>query len=208
MKKKGLLLLLGLAMTLCGCQKGYTMEEMQQSLLSMKGYEAEAAITRITDHGSHTYDTKQYFEMETGRYRLEMVGPAEVAGNYTLYDGQKVYQYNPRTGSDAAFEVSPDQARNELFLGQFVKNYLQSEHVSMASAPLEQTQAVILEAVITGEYAYTATEKLWLDTATGLPKKLVLYDQEGQERYVVEYTSFTYTDTFDEDIFLPEVRQE
>ena len=131
-----------------------------------------------------------------------------MAGNYTLYDGQKVYQYNPRTGSDAAFEVSPDQARNELFLGQFVKNYLQSEHVSMASAPLEQTQAVILEAVIPGEYAYTATEKLWLDTATGLPKKLVLYDQEGQERYVVEYTSFTYTDTFDEDIFLPEVRQE
>ncbi len=187
-----------------GCQGAASSTDPQKQLLEMKGYEAEAVVTRKTDHGENSYTTMQYFDMEDGKYRLEMVEPEEVKGNFTVYDGEKVYQFNPRTGTDMAVEVTPDQARNELFLGQFVKNYLQSEGVSMANATVGQRDCIVLEAVIPGDFAYTATEKLWLDTETGLPVKLVIYDNQGQERYVTEYEAFQYTDSFPEGIFTPE----
>ncbi|MEA5084588.1 MAG: outer-membrane lipoprotein carrier protein LolA [Lachnospiraceae bacterium] len=195
------------AVALCGCSLGGTgtvHEKIQKKLTDMKSYRATANVTRISNKGENTYGTKQCYKT-TGEYRLEMTSPAEVAGNYTVYDGKTVCQYNPKLESKVAVEVEENQARNELFLGQFVKNYLQSEGVMVETAKLEEGRCTVLEAIIPGDYKYTATEKLWIDNETLLPVQMIIYDTDGNERYITTYDEFEYNVEFDEDTFkIPE----
>lgn len=193
--------------SLSGCgsaAEGSTHEKIQKKLTDMKSYECTANVTRISNKGENTYGVKQWYQI-TGEYRMEMTSPENVVGNYTIYDGKKVCQYNPKMNSAVAVEVEANQARNELFLGQFVQNYLQSEDVAIAVDSLEEGKCTVLEAVIPGNYKYTATEKLWIDNETLLPVQFVIYDVDGKERYIINYEEFTYNAEIDPNMFkIPE----
>ena len=181
-----------------------TMEKIQNQLKNMESYECTGTLTRISNKGQNVYDIKQYYK-STGEYRLELLSPDDVAGNYTVFDGTSIFQHNPRVQGKYIKNVPQSQMRNELFLGSFAKNYFQSEDVSIETANMETGTTTVLEAVIPGENKYTATEKLWIDDETIKPVKLVIYDVEGNERYIVEYKDFEYNCDIDDSLFkIPE----
>lgn len=180
------------------------MERIQKQLNEMESYRCTAQLTRISNKGENVYDIKQYYK-SSGEYRLEMTGPEGVAGNYTVYNGETVCQYNPRVSGRVIKDVPASQMRNELFLGQFVKNYMNSEEVAVETAAVNLNRCTVLEAVIPGGFQYTATEKLWVDEETILPVKLVIYDNEGGERYILEYKDFEFNVELDDKLFeIPE----
>ncbi len=198
-----LLLSLCLVCAIAACQKEEPLTELeaiQKELAEMEGYECTATLTRISNKGEKTYETKQYYK-STGEYRLELTAPENVAGNYTVFDGEHICQYNPKLNSSIVKDVPESQHRNELFLGQFVKNYMQSEGVSVETAALDESKCVVLEAVIPGNDTAVSTEKLWVDRETLLPVRFIIYDADGQERYRMDYTSFTFNPQFDEALF-------
>ncbi len=192
------------AASMIGCgmsaDSGSNMENIQKQLTEMKSYRCTSDITRISNKGENTFTAVQCYNAD-GKYRLEITAPESAAGNYTVYDGKKVYQYNSKLNSGSAVEVEANQARNELFLGQFVKNYMQSEEVAIETVQVDESRCTVLEAVIPGNYKYTATEKLWVDNETLEPVRFVIYDIEGKERYIVDYTEFEYNAEFDENTF-------
>lgn len=204
--KRKLLFCLLLGLVLCGCQKeeATPMAQIQERLTQMEGYTALATLTRTSNKSETVYETRQDFK-STGEYRLELLSPPSVEGNVTIFDGTTVCQYSPRLEEKIRYDVPPSSQRNELFLGQFMKNYLQSEGVSVESAALDESRCTVLEAVIPSNADALASEKLWIDNETLLPVRLVLYDADGKERYRLDYTEFTYDPDFDENLFtLPE----
>lgn len=203
--KKFLSLFLSLAMlwgiAACAREEPLTeLEAIQKQLAEMEGYTCTATLKRNSHKGEQTYETKQYYK-STGEYRLELTAPENVAGNYTVFDGERICQYNPRLDSSIIKDVPESQHRNELFLGQFIANYMQSEGVSVEAAALDEAKCVVLEAVIPGNDSAVATEKLWVDRETLLPVRFVIYDAEGKERYQMDYSSFTFNPQFDEALF-------
>ena len=128
--KKIVSLMLSLCL-ICGiaaCRKEEALTELeaiQKQLAEMEGYACTATLTRISGKEEKTYETKQYYK-STGQYRLELTAPEAVAGNYTIFDGSRICQYNPRLDSSIIKDVPESQQRNELFLGQFIKNYMRS----------------------------------------------------------------------------------
>ena len=117
------------AVCACSREKNLTeLEEIQQQLAEMEGYACTATLIRQTENGEKIYETKQYYK-STGEYRLELTAPETVAGNYTVFDGDRICQYNPRVNDCIIRDVPESQHRSELFLGQFIKNYMQSEGV-------------------------------------------------------------------------------
>ena len=78
---------------------------------------------------------------------------------------------------------------------------MQSEEVSIAVSKTDESRCTVLEAVIPGENKFTSTEKLWIDNETITPVKLVIYDSEGKEKYVVEYNEFQFNPDFEDGIF-------
>lgn len=196
------LLVLSISVSACGQSKEplSALEEIQNQLLNMEGYEATATLTRTSNKGENVYETKQYYQAD-GKYRLDLTAPQSVAGNYTIYDGERVEQYNAALDKRLVKTVAEPQQPNQLFLGEFMRNYLQSEGVGVEAAALDEAKCVVLEASIpNGDHAL-ASEKLWVDSDTLLPVRLVLYDDKGQERYRIDYEDFTFNPTFGQEIF-------
>lgn len=202
-----LFLSFSLLLTIAACSQEEPMTELetiQKELAEMEGYTCTATLTRTNHKGSQTYETKQYYR-STGEYRLELTAPEHVAGNYTIFDGKHICQYNPKLDSNIIKNVPEDQHRNELFLGQFLANYMQSEGVSVETAALDESRCIVLEAVIPGSDSALSTEKLWVDRETLLPVRFIIYDTHGTERYRMDYTSFQFDPQFDEALFaIPE----
>ena len=190
-----------------GCNKEpppTAMEQIQEKLLQMEGYSCLATLTRTSNKSENVYETKQDFK-NTGEYRLELLAPDTVKGNLTICDGKAICQYNPHLKEQFHYNIPPSPGRNQLFLGQFIKNYMQSEDVSVETAALEESHCTVLEAVIPQNSDALASEKLWVDTKTLLPVRFILYDKDGIERYRLDYHEFTYNPTFAENLFvLPE----
>lgn len=74
----------------------------------MEGYACTATLIRQTENGEKIYETKQYYK-STGEYRLELTAPETVAGNYTVFDGDRICQYNPRV-NDRIIEMCPNHS--------------------------------------------------------------------------------------------------
>ena len=108
-----LILALGL---LTGCFKESLspMEEVQKKLLEMENYKCEASLIRVSNKGEEKYETLQYYK-NTGEYRMEILSPESIAGNYTIYDGNNLYQYNKRLNDKVISDTTDKKHRNELF---------------------------------------------------------------------------------------------
>lgn len=202
-KYLSLFLSFSLLFTIAACSREEPLSELesiQKQLAEMQGYTCTATLTRTNDRGEQTYETKQYCK-STGEYRLELTAPENVAGNYTVFDGERICQYNPRLDSSIIRDIPESQHRNELFLSQFIQNYMQSEGVSVETAALDESRCIVLEAIIPGNDAALASEKLWVDRESLLPVRFVIYDAEGEERYSMDYSSFEFDPQFDDALF-------
>lgn len=202
-KYLSLFLSFSLLFTIAACSREEPLSELesiQKHLAEMEGYTCTATLTRTNDRGEQTYETKQYCK-STGEYRLELTAPENVAGNYTVFDGERICQYNPRLDSSIIRDIPESQHRNELFLSQFIQNYMQSEGVSVETAALDESRCIVLEAIIPGNDAALASEKLWVDRESLLPVRFVIYDAEGEERYSMDYSSFEFDPQFDDALF-------
>lgn len=202
-KYLSLFLSFSLLFTIAACSREEPLSELeaiQKQLAEMEGYTCTATLTRTNDRGEQTYETKQYCK-STGEYRLELTAPENVAGNYTVFDGERICQYNPRLDSSIIRDIPESQHRNELFLSQFIQNYMQSEGVSVETAALDESRCIVLEAIIPGNDAALASEKLWVDRESLLPVRFVIYDAEGEERYSTDYSSFEFDPQFDDALF-------
>lgn len=202
-KYLSLFLSFSLLFTIAACSREEPLSELesiQKQLAEMQGYTCTATLTRTNDRGEQTYETKQYCK-STGEYRLELTAPENVAGNYTVFDGERICQYNPRLDSSIIRDIPESQHRNELFLSQFIQNYMQSEGVSVETAALDESRCIVLEAIIPGNDAALASEKLWVDRESLLPVRFMIYDAEGEERYSMDYSSFEFDPQFDDALF-------
>ena len=202
-KYLSLFLSFSLLFTIAACSREEPLSELeaiQKQLAEMEGYTCTATLTRTNDRGEQTYETKQYCK-STGEYRLELTAPENVAGNYTVFDGERICQYNPRLDSSIIRDIPESQHRNELFLSQFIQNYMQSEGVSVETAALDESRCIVLEAIIPGNDAALASEKLWVDRESLLPVRFMIYDAEGEERYSMDYSSFEFDPQFDDALF-------
>lgn len=175
-------------------------EKIHEKLTTMETYACIADLTYISNKGQNTYKTRQYYKM-TGEYRIDIIEPEQVKGLVTLYDGKKVIQYNPRVLGEVVNEVPESKNTNEIFLGSFLKNYLQSEEVTLEVFNTKKEEYTVLEAVIPEGGKYLSTEKLWVSNKTLVPAQLVIYDTEGKERIIVKYGEFKYNINLEDTIF-------
>ena len=202
-KKIAWLGLLLVSLSLSGCKimdKSENPSRAQEKLISMEGYACLARITHINDKDTNTYETKQVYKMD-GRYRFEVTKPEHIEGLTTICNGEKIIQYNPKADNPKAIELPVNNFRNQIFLGTFVKNYLQSEEVAIEVQKMDSGITTVLEAVIPGGSEHMSAQRLWIDQKTHKPIRMGIYNRDGKENITVEFIEFTYNPEISERVF-------
>ena len=175
-------------------------EQIQRKLVEMQDFRAIATVEYHSNKGSNVYETIQHARI-SGEYRVEVTGPQHVSGSVTASDGQQIVQFNSRVSGRVSLLTHESPERSEILLTSFIRNYLQSEEVSVSVADMSEGLRTVFEAVVPGDHPYLATQKLWVDNTTLLPVKLVIFDADGAERVVVTYHVFEYNVTLDDALF-------
>lgn len=207
-KRLAMVLMLALALAGCGilpkkaqeAVEPSAYEKIQKSLTELTSYESTATVEYISNKGRNSYEVLQQCRV-TGEYRVEVTGPDSVAGNITLSDGATIYQFNPKISGKISVGIKENQERSEIFVTSFIKNYLNSQDVSVSVGNFGEGKCTVLEAIIPGDHPYLASEKLWVDNKTLNPVKLSIYDPDGSERIVVTFSTFEYNVELDDELF-------
>ncbi len=174
-------------------------DNINKMLKGLKTYAGSADITYVLNKEEVTYKILQYATKE-GKYRVEVVAPEEVKGSLSMFDGSTVFQKSDNN-DNIVMSTTDDAERSQIFLTSFLKNYSLSDKISVSVSDFDDSSTTVLEASIPGEHSYMATEKLWVDNDTLLPKKLVIYDYDQVERIIVIYDQFVYNPVLSDNIF-------
>lgn len=198
------LLFIFVSIWLYGCMGGVGKDpkagEIQDKIINMESYACQARVSRIDNEKINIYETQQVYQMD-GQYKVEVISPDNLTGLITICDGQQIVQYNSKLDQSKLTPLSPNNFRNQMFLGTFVQNYLQSEDVSIEVQNIEESLTTVLEAVIPGGSEHMSIQRVWIDQKTSKPVQMSIYNKDNKETVKIEFLEFTYNPKIDPSIF-------
>jgi outer membrane lipoprotein-sorting protein len=175
-------------------------ERVQRMLMELENYRAIATVEFRSNKGVNTYETVQHARI-SGEYRIEVTAPEHGSGSVTTKVGRQIFQFNSRVNGSVNLMVQEAPERSEIFLTSFIKNYLQSDEISVSVSDMEEGVRTVLEATVPGEHPYLSTAKLWVDNTSLLPVQLIIFDCDGAERIIVTYHVFEKNVELNDELF-------
>ena len=201
------LLFIFISVSLCGCMgvkgKDPKAGDVQDKIINMESYACYARVSQIDHEKTNTYETQQVYQMD-GQYKVEVIKPDHLAGLTTICDGQQIIQYHPKLEQSKRSQLGANNFRNQMFLGTFVQNYLQSEEVSIQVQNIETSLTTVLEAIIPGGSEHMSTQRVWIDQKTLKPVQMSIYNKDNKETIKIEFLEFIYDPKIDQSIFAVE----
>lgn len=174
-------------------------QDVTKMLLNIKTYATNGTVTYISNNETKESRFLQYGKRD-GSYRLEVLEEND-SKTVTIYDTKAIFQFNDTNSNIVNVSTNEISERSEILISKFIKNYETSNDVSVLVSNLNESVCTVLEAKISGNHKYLATEKLYIDNDTMLPVKLVIYDDEGLERIIVLYEQFILNPNLGNEIF-------
>lgn len=179
--------------TLCnvGCgRKEYTKEEVyedfQNQISKITSYTCTAKVEAIGNKENTTYIFKHTYT-KPDYYKLEVKSPKNLQGKTIEYKGDKVLVHNPNV-NDTVELPNINNDSHYLFIGDFIKNYMQNEAVV-----LEATESELkIEIEIPGDNKYFDKQILYINNKTKNPDKMEILDNKGEQIFIVTYEDFKY----------------
>lgn len=189
MKKVAIVSLLVVISFLISCNSKIDNSEkgVEKFLKDLKTYNAEMIVTFTNNKKTTTMKMKQTYDMN-GKYEITLMEPESLKGYQTVWDGEKIEEYNPIT--DKKVQAKPNPVKNQVLFGTFLHNYLQEDNVSLPI--VTEGDQLVIEVVIPGNYKYMAKEKVWFNKKDNIPNKVEIYDKEGNLTIQIEIIAFQY----------------
>ena len=187
-----IVIIIGILGVFVGCQKRESTkeevyQEFQKKISTMKSYKCSAEVEVVGNKSAQNYIFIHNYS-KPDNYKLEIIYPEHLKGKTMEYKNNKILVKNPDI--DDMVEL-PNVGRNDqyMFIGDFIKNYLQNEEIEMQLAKGN----LILETYIPGEDEYFNKQVLYVNAETKNPEKMEILDIKGKNRFTVNYKDFKYT---------------
>ena len=174
-----------------GCMnKQQTKEEIyydfKNQISNISSYTCTANVEAIGNKENTTYVFKHTYK-KPDYYKLEVILPKNLKGKTIEYKGDKILVHNPDINDTIELSNINDDA-HYLFIGDFIKNYMQNE-----SAKLETTDNELkIEIEIPGDNKYFNKQILYVNNNTKNPEKMEILNSEGEAIFIVKYKNFKY----------------
>ncbi|WP_042277988.1 germination lipoprotein GerS [[Clostridium] dakarense] len=193
MKKWAVIIIvtIGILGIVIGCQKKESTkeelyEEFQKKILTMSSYKCTASVEVVGNKSAHNYVFIHNYN-KPDNYKLEVVSPEHLKGKTIEYNKDKILVKNPDINDTVEL---PNVGKNDqyMFIGDFIKNYLQSEEVMINLSKGN----LCLETSIPGDNQYFNKQVLYINSKTKVPEKMEILDDKNDIRFTVTYKDFEY----------------
>ena len=192
MKKKWSILIVVIILItgiVIGCQKrNATKEEVyqdfQKKISTMSSYTCKAQVEAIGNKSEHKYEYIHTYN-KPDYYRLEVISPEHLKGKTMEYKDDKIVVKNPDI-NDTLQLPNVGENKQYLFIGDFIKNYLQNEEVNIKLSG----NSLSLETIIPGDNEYFYKQILYINKETKNPEKMEILNDKGNQSFVVKYKDF------------------
>ncbi|AUN12970.1 germination lipoprotein GerS [Paraclostridium sordellii] len=186
-----IVLMIVLTSTIIGCEKKkLTKEEayknFQEKISKMEYYKCRADIEVLGNKSSQKYSLMHEYK-GSGNFKLQVIEPKHLKGKTIEYKKDKIIVTNPEI-KDKLIIPNVGKDSQHLFIGDFIENYLQGEELKIDM----KDGYLILMVSIPGNTKYFSKQILYIDSKTNYPAKLEILDQEGNNRFIVNYSDFEY----------------
>lgn len=159
-------------------------EQIIDSILNMKAYEATLDITIKTNKNETKYKLNQI--LKEGKAKQEVLEPKNISGVITQYDGNNLKIINNKLDLETTFQNYQYIVKNRLWLDSFVEDYKKEENKKKNLVGNE----IILE-LSSNKDIYNYKKELHIDKNTGKPTKLIIKDINKNMLVYILYTEIT-----------------
>ena len=149
-----------------------SVEEIEQYILNISGYEAKVKITVNSNKNSNSYIAKQKYVKENNLYKQEILEPENIKGTVFTYDGTNLKIENSKLNLSKMYENYNYIGSNDLSLAQFIDDYNEAQEKSIN----EKNGTIIMEAKIKNGNKYREVKKLYIEKSNASPIKLEVQD--------------------------------
>lgn len=184
-----LVIFISISAIIIGCQRRESTKEeiyneFQKKIVAMSSYNCIAEVEAIGNKSSHNYVFIHSY-VKPDYYKLEVVEPQHLKGKTMEYKDDKVIINNPDIKDEIELPNSQDN-KPYIFIGDFIKNYLQNEEVDIKLA----NNNLVLETSIPGDNEYFSRQILYVNKETKNPEKMEILDSKGKASFIVNYKEF------------------
>ena len=160
-----------------------SVKEIEAYILNINSYEATLDITVNSNKNSNKYLLKQSYDSKNKTDIQTIIKPENIEGIEIINRNGDVEINNSKLNLSQIYSNYPYLSNNVLWLNAFLEDYKKN---SESSKVHEEDEYVVME-VSNGINNYYYTKKLYLEKGTGIPKKMVVQDNNKKDTIYISY---------------------
>lgn len=171
-------------------------DEIENLILNIGSYEANANITIKSNKNQNTYVVKQKYNKEGNLYSQEVLEPSGIAGTLIQYDGKDLTIKNTNLNVKKIYENYSYIESNILSLAAFIEDYKQSESKEIK----EENGIVTLQVKLSNNNKYTMEKTLYINKNENKIEKMEIKDTTQNVRIYILYNEIEFNNIPKEEV--------
>ena len=171
-------------------------DEIENLILNIGSYEANANITIKSNKNQNTYVVKQKYNKEGNLYSQEVLEPFGIAGTLIQYDGKDLTIKNTNLNVKKIYENYSYIESNILSLASFIEDYKQSESKEIK----EENGIVTLQVKLSNNNKYTMEKTLYINKNENKIEKMEIKDTTQNVRIYILYNEIEFNNIPKEEV--------
>lgn len=171
-------------------------DEIENLILNIGSYEANANIIIRSNKNQNTYVVKQKYNQEGNLYNQEILEPSGIAGTIIQYDGNDLTIKNTNLNVKKIYENYSYIESNILSLASFVEDYKKSEDKTVK----EENGIVTLQVKLSNNNKYTMEKTLYINRNENKIEKMEIKDTTQNVRIYILYNEIEFNNIPKEEV--------
>lgn len=164
------------------------LKRLEKHLDKYLGYKTELNMRTIIDDEESLYKMRESYTLG-GKYKLEILEPAESKDISIEYDGKKIYIKH--ASIKESIELNPIKNFDQsLLIGKFLRE--REKIKSIKEEEINGEKYYVFTNGVEDSNKYSKEQRVWLKKDKFKPYKLKILDRNGRERVIIEYSNFEY----------------
>lgn len=169
--------------------------EVTDFLKDMNSYSTDVSIQIKNDKQTINYNCKEFYRQDIG-YRLEIN-----QDRVMIYKNNKIYINDIKNNKKYVAKEDFDNLYSYSFIGEYIRLLYTDENVKYSYKTESGREFLLIKLIIPGGSREINNAVMYVDNKSFKPEKVIIFDDKGNEKVLVEYKKLILDEDVSENLF-------